>query len=369
MSTFESEAPLVPAPVFRTPEPSHSVFIGPLGLRAGWGLLLFFILTLAFSAVLNSVILHTVGNSPQAKQERGQLLREHEQAKATHTRPPAHPQKPIDSLMSNSAGVMVVLAAAFTLSFVERRHFAVYGLGLSSVRNVLPGALWGLVSLALVVGTLRAFHLLVFDQRLLHGGAIARYGLSWLGIFLLVGIFEEFLFRGYIQYTLTRGLLSLGERLSPDRGRLAAFWISAIVWSLLFLSAHIANPDESRMGLVSVFCAGILFSYALWRTGSLWWGIGFHITWDWSQSFLFGVPDSGILSVGRLFATHPRGNPLLSGGIDGPEGSVIGLAVFAMMLFAVRLHPQAPLPPLEPETTPPANPHLRAGDDHIESKH
>lgn len=98
-----------------------------------------------------------------------------------------------------------------------------------------------------------------------------------------------------------------------------------------------------------MFVTGILFSYALWRTGSLWWGIGMHMTWDWSQSFLYGVPDSGLLSIGRLFQTHPTGNPLLSGGPAGPEGSLLAWPVLLLLFLAIRLQPQGTQPPVEPE--------------------
>ena len=94
--------------------------------------------------------------------------------------------------------------------------------------------------------------------------------------------------------------------------------------------------------------AGILFSYALWHTGSLWWGVGFHMAWDWGQSFLFGVPDSGALSAGRLFATHAAGRTLLSGGVDGPEGSLLLIPVFLLMFLAIRMQPRGAQPPVEP---------------------
>ena len=178
--------------------------------------------------------------------------------------------------------------------------------------------------------------MLIFERRLLGGAAAWHSGLLWLMFFAVVGLFEEFFFRGYIQYTLMRGLSGLAQRIAPQTPRRAAFWLAAVLWSILFLSGHIGNPGENATGLLAVFVAGMVFSYALWRTGSLWWGIGFHMTWDWAESFLFGVPDSGILSAGRLFATHPAGNPLLSGGSDGPEGSVLVLPVLLLTALLLR---------------------------------
>ena len=101
-----------------------------------------------------------------------------------------------------------------------------------------------------------------------------------------------------------------------------------------FFFSHIHNAGETATGLAAVFLAGVVFSYALWRTGSLWWGIGAHMAWDWTQSFLFGVPDSGILSAGRLFQTHAMGPAWLSGGVDGPEGSVLVIPALLLLVLA-----------------------------------
>ena len=128
--------------------------------------------------------------------------------------------------------------------------------------------------------------------------------------------------------------------------------MSALIWSLLFSLTHLPNAGEDPFGLVMVFVSGFVFSYALWRTGSLWWGIGFHMTWDWGQSFLFGVPDSGTLSAHRLFVTHASGRLLLSGGVTGPEGSLLVLPVLALVVLVIRLHPQAAQPPVEPTSLP-----------------
>jgi membrane protease YdiL (CAAX protease family) len=92
---------------------------------------------------------------------------------------------------------------------------------------------------------------------------------------------------------------------------------------------------------------GVVFTLALWRTGSLWWAIGFHMAWDWAQSFLYGVPDSGYLIQGRLFATEALGNPLLSGGADGPEGSVFSIAVLLLVIVVLWFTKPAPQPALE----------------------
>lgn len=244
------------------------------------------------------------------------------------------------------------LLAAFGISFLERRRFWVYGMGRPHFLDILPGAAVGLLAMGLLVGGLRALHLIVFDGQLDHGGAIVRYGLGWLVFFFLVGVGEEFLFRGYLQFTLMRGLLGLARRIAPGGARPVAYLLAGTLTSLLFFAVHTTNTGENKTGLLGVFLAGVLFCYALWRTGSLWWGIGFHATWDWSQSFLYGTADSGLVSAGRLFSTHPVGNPLLSGGAAGPEGSLLLIPVLLLVMLALRFWPKAEQPPLEPELLP-----------------
>jgi len=44
---------------------------------------------------------------------------------------------------------------------------------------------------------------------------------------------------------------------------------------------------------------------------------------DWAESYLWGTADSGRVVQGHLFAVHPQGNILFSGGATGPEGSLL----------------------------------------------
>ena len=358
----EPDEPLMPAlatPAFAGQYPAGTDMLwGPYGMRAGWSLLLFFLLAVLLGIILFVGLFKATGRFSAFQREAQQARIAAAHAKAAHQHYLAPPIRVSDTLLSEMAEVGAVLLAAFALTFPEKRRIGVYGLGRRHLGDVLPGAACGTVAISLLVALLWGLHLLVFDGRLLRGGSALRYGTSWLAVFALVGLLEEFFFRGYIQFTLMRGVLGLGARISPAHGRLAAFWVAAVIWSLLFSLTHLYNAGEDPMGIVMVFGAGMLFSYALWRTGSLWWGVGFHTAWDWGQSFLFGVPDSGALSAGRLFATHARGNPLLSGGTTGPEGSVYVVPVLLLVGLVIRLHPMREQPPVEPELLPGTSPYL-----------
>lgn len=257
--------------------------------------------------------------------------------------------------VSETIPFLWIVLCTFIMSRIERRPIGYYGLDAAPtrLRQFALGLLTGIVSLSLLVAALAQLHLLVFNGRLLSGTAIARNAVIWLACFLLVGLFEEYFMRGYLQYILTRVLDRIAESLStfftlqlkPATTAAIAFWTAAAALSFLFGAGHGSNTGESPLGLVSAGLAGLLFCLSLWRTGSLWWAVGFHCTWDWAQSFLYGVGDSGSFIQGRLFDTTPIGRPILSGGATGPEGSILVLPTLALVVILVLLTlPKQPTP-------------------------
>lgn len=321
-----SSAPLPPdgPPSLTEPPPRfdfRKLFVGREGLRAGWGVLIFIALFAAFMFIAS-----VISNKLQPGQHR-----------PTST-----------TVISLSFGyaqesilAAVALLSTWIMSKIERRG-RTYGLGGKSKLSLFfSGLLSGLVLISLLVFVLWKAGLLVVEARVIFGADIFRYGLLWLFAFFLVGVAEESLTRGYLLYTLTRGLAWLYEYLFKTRHSTAlGFWTSAAILSVVFFIGHTNNPGESPVGLLSVFAAGMFFCLSIWRTGSLWWAIGMHAAWDWGQSFLFGVADSGLMVQHHLLATHPAGRPLLSGGTTGPEGSVLILAVLAVGCLIVLTLPK-----------------------------
>ena len=370
---MDSQQPFTP-PDFTTAEPALSeaapppprplslarrIFFGRFGFRAGYGIAIFIVAWAIFTFIGGIVGVAASGKLKPVMQAQIQASQEIQAWKAAHpgqkmpNSAKPHHQLPIDFVPalvigSDSVQFFGMLALAWLLARAERRRLGWFGIGANRLRDFLPGAFWGLVALSALVFTLHSLHLLYFDSRLLFGIPMLIYGLKWLIAFLFVGFAEEYFLRGYMQYTLTRGVFGLAEKISPANARAIAFWIAAFLLSILFACMHLSNKGENGLGLLQVFIVGMVFAYVLFRTGSLWWAIGFHMAWDWAQSFLYGVPDSGNISVGRLFQTHFAGKPLLSGGADGPEGSLLCIPVFLLMLLVIRYTTKpGELPPLE----------------------
>ncbi len=264
------------------------VFIGQNGLRALWSILIFVAILAAMGAVIGAIAHHY-------HFKRGTVL-----------------SAPL-LIVFEAITAGVVLAASWIMARIERRSLGAYGFASARpLAHLLAGALGGLVCLSLLAVMMIAGGYLVVDGVALRGAAALVSGLAWLVAFLLVGLSEEAMFRGYIQATLARGM---------------GFWPGAALMSALFGASHLHNGGESAAGITGVVVAGLVFCLLLQVSGSLWLGIGFHMTWDWAQTFLFGTPDSGLTAERHFFTTHAAGSVVLSGGSAGPEGSLLAAPV------------------------------------------
>lgn len=283
MTTNPSPIPVVPAP------PKEGVFIGPYGLRAGWRLLLFFAIAIALSvaAAMVAKLLHLGGRPPGAL---AQLT-------------------PVGLSITELTILIFTVIPALIMSKIEHRRFSQYGLPLAGAlgKDFWKGTVWGFASISMALAAmfcLRGFRVTGLN---IHGTTIISAVAAWSVTFLIVGLSEEFAFRGYTQFTLASGI---------------GYWPAAFVLSCLFGAAHLGNGGETIFGLLSVVCFGILFCLFLRRTGDLWFAVGFHAGWDWGQTFFYGVPDSGLLPYHNLFNSSFSGARWLTGGTVGPEASI-----------------------------------------------
>jgi membrane protease YdiL (CAAX protease family) len=235
-------------------------------------------------------------------------------------------------MIEEFCNLVAAVIPALVLARVERRSWKVYGLPGKGAFGKLfwAGSLWGFAGISLLMVALYGLHAFAFGHLVLHGARLARFAAFWAAMFLLVGLFEEFLLRGYTQFTLARGL---------------GFWPAALVLSCAFGLIHLRNDHEQWRGLVAAALIGLFFCLTLRRTGNLWFAVGFHAAWDWGETFFYSVPDSGMVSPGHLLSSSLRGADWLSGGPVGPEGSVLCFVVMAVIGIAFdRNYPKSIIP-------------------------
>jgi hypothetical protein len=329
------------------------VFWGPNRLRAGWSILGFLVILITVS-VLGSVLLSRLRVIGQGQQ---------------------HVMTPAMAVWGELVPLLGLIAGAAVMALVERRRgnlLAYNLLGPAPATHFISGLAAGFAALSIMVGALYVGHWITFGPVALSGAAIAKYAAVWAIAFLLVGCFEEGMFRCYLQATFTRGLnfwwaLGIiacicgillwrgkgngvwGVYLMALLGLLPCFWLhwskaprsgfwqAAWVTSTLFGFVHTGNNGENWIGIFAAALIGFVFCVSIYVTGSAWWAIGCHAAWDWAETYFYGTADSGMTARGHLMTASPAGNPLWSGGTDGPEGSVLVLPVVLLLLLAVLL--------------------------------
>jgi uncharacterized protein len=282
------------------------VFIGPNGLRAGWRLSIYVVLLVVFREILITAIKHSSALQQYFSGSQDGIL------------------APLGLIVTESTVAFVVLAAAWIMSLIEKRPFGTYGMPLSQAfgKRFWEGMSWGIVTISVVIGLIALVGAYSFGPLALSGNAIFRNAILWLIGFFLVGVFEEFAFRGYMQYTLGSGI---------------GFWPAAAILSALFAGAHLTNPGEGIVGALSVVVIAIFFCLTLRRTGNLWFAIGLHCSFDWGETFLYSVPNSGTTTAGALSHSSLHGARWITGGAVGPEGSVFCFLCVALLFLLFHL--------------------------------
>lgn len=138
--------------------------------------------------------------------------------------------------------------------------------------------------------------------------------LSWLSLFLLVGVVEEVIFRGIL------------FRLIADKWNIA---VGLTTSSLLFGLAHLGNPGATLWAALAIALAsGWLFGMAYAYHQTIWVPVGMHWAWNYLEGGVFGCAVSGTpLDYRPLITPRISGTDLLSGGAFGPEASIICVAI------------------------------------------
>jgi membrane protease YdiL (CAAX protease family) len=139
---------------------------------------------------------------------------------------------------------------------IEGRRIVVYGFGDNSgwIRFC-----WGLLSgfavLSILVGALWRLHFLVFDDVGLHGTDALKFALAWAVTLVIACFYEVVLLRGYLQFTLARGI---------------GFWFAALVLSLLY-SFWIGEGRGGLLYIGNAFSLNMFLFLSLWYARSFWW--------------------------------------------------------------------------------------------------
>ena len=252
--------------------------------------------------------------------------------------------KAMDAVLASPTMALVSLlatAGSITGVFIycraiERRKLSTLGLRRGHIlREYLVGLVigFGLFALALLIAVLSGS-----VSYLGLGGAPVLLLLLFLVGFMIQGMSEELLCRGYLMLSLAR------------RQNLA---LAVVVSSAVFGLMHLPNSNVTWLAILNIVLFGCLMGFYILKRGDIWGAGAIHTAWNFSQGNLFGISVSGMEPMPSLlnFASTDSSN-LISGGAFGIEGGLAATIVLvlgtAAVLFLKNLEaarPPSPSPP------------------------
>ena len=220
------------------------------------------------------------------------------------------------------AGMIVqnlLMCLFFLGAWKDLLHGSARSMGLAGrewLKQLGVGFAIGVVMITIVCGGIY----LTGSARVMNGSGLhfSPWLAGYLLVFVFVGFGEEIAFRGYAMGTL--------RQTEKD-------WLMVLLPAVLFGIAHSTNANFSLMGCGNIILAGILLGLLALKSGQLWLGIGFHISWNFFQGCVFGFGVSGI-STPSVAVTELTGSSLLNGGAFGPEGSIVATVVLLAAIAA-----------------------------------
>lgn len=221
--------------------------------------------------------------------------------------------------------ISIWVGVILTIYIFKKNHF---------IKSAITGKTSGNNLSNLAIGLLAGFLLNGFCAlaAMLHGDFNLQFRLleplPVLG--LLAAVFvqssaEEVLCRGFIYQRL------LKSSNSP--------FIAITLNSLFFAMLHLFNDGMSILAFYDLLISGVFFSMLLYYFDSLWMAMGAHTGWNFTQSILLGLPNSGQsfpYSVFGLGDGGVRGSFAYDTGF-GLEGTVLSSALMTICCIVLYI--------------------------------
>jgi len=234
-------------------------------------------------------------------------------------------------------GLMALLVVSFTawmlavaawIAFVERRNAGTIGL-------TRPGAAAGF-SGGLVAGvvTLTAVVACIWLAGGYEPGALFPAAQSPEALVAIAGLFAGFIVQASIEEIIFRGWLT--SAITRRSNVICAVVLSSLLFTLLHFSRGQPWLVTGNILLFALFASAWSIS-----SNNIWGVMGWHAGWNWILATGFDLPVTGLdAGVPALTVSLvPAGPDLLTGGAQGPEGSIVCTLFFVcgIIFFAWRI--------------------------------
>lgn len=206
----------------------------------------------------------------------------------------------------------------------NRPLFKAYGTGLSG--NRIPELLIGLLLGFGMNGLLILFAMMHGDVHLYFDRfEIVPFFILLLAVFIQSAA-EEIMCRGFIYQRVLR----------TYRGK---FLLAVLVNGIFFGLIHMTNDGATPIAIIDIIICGIQYSAMVYYFDSLWMAMGAHTGWNFTQSILAGLPNSGNVfpySIFRLDAATASNSFFYDVGF-GVEGTIPAVIMEIAVTVAIVL--------------------------------
>jgi membrane protease YdiL (CAAX protease family) len=217
-------------------------------------------------------------------------------------------------------GLLTFTAIAYSLIW-ERMRPADIGVRFTPARKTMLGLAGGYAAGALIMGACFLLTTLLGGLNVTINVQSARaLNVLWmLLIYLLQAFGEEVMYRGSL-------MMAIARKNSP--------WIAIAASSVMFSLHHYDNDGCGPVAFLNLFLLAVLLGMVTFRTNRIWAAGALHTAWNFFQGNIFGVKVSSFAPApaSALMFSTARGNPLISGGDMGLEGSLVSTAVLVVAI-------------------------------------
>ncbi len=138
---------------------------------------------------------------------------------------------------------------------------------------------------------------------------------SFWSVLVQAGI-EEILFRGYLIHELKKECRS---------------YMAILISSVVFAAVHLFNHGITILSVINIFLVSIFLALHSTERNSLYFVIGFHTFWNYTEEMVFGLPNSGIITDGTVCKVVYGSNNWFYNQSFGIEASIQTTIVFIFL--------------------------------------
>ena len=161
------------------------------------------------------------------------------------------------------------------------------------------------------------------DVRFVAGDAQAGVLLIALLCVFIQSSSEEFMMRYFVLGSLRRRY---------------PVWLAIVFNAIYFMCLHLGNDGVTFIAMLDIAIIGVSYSIAVVYLDSLWMPMAMHTAWNFTQNYIFGLPNSGLVSETSILRLDAASASFFYDPVFGIEGTVISCVVDALLGVLIILY-------------------------------